>query len=598
MDALRRMQEAAGEDAVQSRPVIVIVDDEPAALGTLLDALVRRFGGDYRIIPHLSALAALGELERLRAEGEELALVIADQWMPEMKGVELLGRVHDLAPNAKRLLIVAWGDRHAGGSILKGCAFGQLDNYLLKPWVPPEVHLYPAVNDTLADWMRAHGPRMELVRVVGEDPSRRSHEVQELLERNGIPHGFCVPQSKDGQRLLAETGLSEAQLPIVTLQDGRALVNPTNAELLDALGASSLKDRRCDLAVVGAGPAGLAAAVYGASEGLRTLVIEREAVGGQAGSSSLIRNYLGFPRGISGAELAQRAYQQAWLFGARYVFAREVTSLEARGPERLLTLSDGVTLTARVVLIATGATWERLGNPRLERFAGAGLFYTAVTDSRLMGGQVVYVAGGGNSAGQAVVHLARSAAHVTLLVRGDSLERKMSDYLVQQIRRLPNVEVRLRTEVVDGDGEGQLERITLRDRARNTQETVPTRMLFVLIGARPHTGWLAGTLQRDDHGFILTGRDLDSSLHDWPLARPPMRFETNMPGVFAVGDVRHGSVKRVASAVGEGAVAVQYMHDYLGSPAAFGKQAPPEPPPQVEWEWGTDSSAVLGAAPR
>lgn len=553
-----------------TRPVILVVDDEPGELAALLDALGRRFGSDYRVVPHLTPRAALEDLERIKSDGEEVALVIADQWMPEMTGVDLLGRAHEIDRTAKRALLVGWGDRAAAPTILEGCAFGQLDNYLVKPWAPPEVHLYPPVGEFLAEWTRDYRPSMELVRVIGERPSRRTHEIRELLERSGIAHGFYEASSERGRQLLEQAvqsgqlgaGPSPASLPIVVLLDGRVLAAPSNAEIADALGETNLEEPRCDLVIVGAGPAGLAAAVYGASEALRTIVIEHEAVGGQAGTSSLIRNYLGFPRGISGGELAQRAYQQAWLFGAKYVFAREAKGLRVEGGDRIVTLSDGTEIIARAVVIASGASYRRLAAPRLEQLVGMGVYYTALgEDTRVIRGREVYVAGGGNSAGQAAVHLAKNARRVVLLVRADSLGRHMSDYLVRQIAHLPNVTVRLNTEVVDGDGAHALERLRLRDLARGTVETVPAEMLFVLIGAQPHTDWLADTVLRDRHGFILTGRDLPPGRS--PSARPPMRFETSVPGVFAVGDVRSGSVKRVASAVGEGAVALQFVHEYL-----------------------------------
>ena len=558
-----------------TRPIIMIVDDEPGELGSLLDDLGRRFGGDYRVVPHLAPQAALDDLARVKTDGEEVALIIADQWMPEMTGLDFLARAHEIDRTAKRALLVAWGDRAAAPTILEGCAFGQLDNYLIKPWAPAEVHLYPSVSEFLAEWTRAYRPQMELVRVVGEHPSRRTHEIRELLQRSGITHGFYDVTSERGRQLLEQIERSRQlgaatvgpiSLPIVILLDGRALAAPSNAEISDALGETNLEERSSDVVIVGAGPAGLAAAVYAASEGLRTVVVEREAVGGQAGTSSLIRNYLGFPRGISGAELAQRAYQQAWLFGAKYVFAREAKALRVSGGDRIVVLSDGNELTARAVIIASGASYRRLEAARLEHFVGMGVYYTAIgEDTRVLRGREVYVAGGGNSAGQAVVHLARNARRVVLLVRGDSLERQMSDYLVRQIVHLPNVEVRLRTEVVDADGAHSLQRISVRDRARGTIESVPAEMLFVLIGAQPHTEWLAETLLRDRHGFIVTGRDLPPDR--FAGARPPMRFETSVPGVFAIGDVRRGSVKRVASAVGEGAVVIQLVHDYLAEVA-------------------------------
>ena len=551
---------------MSTRPVIMVVDDEPRPLATLLDALARRYGEDYRVVSHLSPHAALEELDRIRADGEQLALIIADQWMPGMNGIDVLGRAHEIHRSAQRALLVSWGDRTATPTILQGCAFGQLENYLQKPWSPPEVHLYPAVGEFLSDWTRAHGPRMELVRVVGADPSPRAHELRDLLERNGIPHGFHVVDSSEGKRLLDSTGLDGSRLPLVILLDGLVLVDPSNAEVLDSLGASNLEERTCDLAVVGAGPAGLATAVYGASEGLSTIVIEREAIGGQAGTSSLIRNYLGFPRGISGGELAQRAYEQAWLFGTKYVLAREVSRLRARGIDRILNLSDGTEITARAVVIASGAAYRRLEVPGVERFVGAGAFYTAPGSASVFKDKVISVAGGGNSAGQAVLHVAKTARWVTLIVRGPSLEEGMSDYLVQAILRQRNVEVRLETEVVDGAGDGALDQIVLEDHKRKTKETVRTDALFLLIGVQPRTEWLAGTLQRDPNGFIVTGADLDRASGGGNRGREPLPLETSMRGVFAVGDVRLGSTKRIASAVGEGAMAVQYVHAYLDSP--------------------------------
>jgi thioredoxin reductase (NADPH) len=559
------------------RPVILAVDDAPADLAALLDALARRFGGDYRVVSHLSATAALEDLRRIQADGEPVALVIADQWMPEMNGLELLSRAHKIHPTAQRALLVHWGDQTATETILHGCAYGKIENYLHKPWSPPEIYLYPLVGEFLTDWARSHGPTMELVRVVGTDPSPRSHEVRTFLERTGIPHGFYLADSDEGRQMLLRAGVDDSKLPVLTLSDGRVLVDPTNEEISDSLGGSNLEDRTCDLAIVGGGPAGLAAAVYAASEGLVTVVIEREAVGGQAGTSSLIRNYLGFPRGISGAELAQRAYQQAWLFGAKFVFAREVTRLEARGQSRVLTLSNGVEISARAVLIATGATYKRLEVPSVERFVGAGAYYVVPSDTRALAAGHFVVAGGGNSAGQAALHLSK-VANVTLVVRGDSLGAGMSDYLVQVIRRQPNIEVRLQTEIVEGEGERLLERVVLRNSATGARETVKLDALFLLIGAVPHTQWLAGSLQRDRKGFILTGPDVPPEAES--AARPrPERFETSMPGVFAVGDVRFGSVKRVAAAVGEGSVAVQFVHEYLAAagrafdPAAVGRAA-------------------------
>lgn len=556
-----------------SKPVILAVDDDAASLSALRDALERRYARDYEVLCERSAHDALAMLDRSRAAGDAVALLIADQWMPEMPGIDFLSRAHELHPRAQRALLVDWGDRTAASTILHGCAFGQLENYLHKPWSPAEVYLYPALGEFLSDWTRTEGPRMELVRLIGDDPSPRTHEIQSLLERSGIPHGFYRADSDDGRRLLRQTSAAGSRLPVVVLLDGHALEDPTNEEISDALGASNLEERVCDLAILGAGPAGLAAAVYAASEGLRTTMVEREAVGGQAGTSSLIRNYLGFPRGITGSQLAQRAYEQAWLFGAQFVLARGAARLEARGEERIVTLSDGTELTARTVLISTGASYRRLEIPSLERFAGAGLYYVSPGEAKpLVEDMEVFVVGGGNSAGQAVIHLAKYARVVKLVVRGESLEKGMSDYLVRDILQRPNVKVRLNTELVDGDGATALERITLHDRANDTRETVPATIVYALIGAEPHTDWLGDVVHRDGHGFVLTGRNLERTAPTG-IPRDPLPFETSVPGVFCVGDVRVGSVKRVASAVGEGAMVVPYIHEYLAAPFRMGRPA-------------------------
>ena len=542
------------------RPVIMVVDDEPDALAAMLDALTRRFGGDYRVIPDLSARAALDAVAKIKEENEEIALVIADQRMPEMTGREFLGRVRSIVPMAKRALLVEWGDHDASPTILQACALGELDNYLYKPWAPAEVHLYPLISEFLAEWTRVHRPGMELIHIVGDDQSPRSNEIRELLNRNGIPFGFHQTGSVSANRLAQERGVELTALPVVFLLDGSVLVNPTDAQIMDAIGESP-GELSSEVAVVGAGPAGLTAAVYAGSEGLRTLVIEPHVIGGQAGASSLIRNYLGFPRGISGAELTQRAYQQAWLFGAKFVFAREVTGLHAGGAKKILTLSDGRELVTTAVVVATGAKYRRLDIPTLERFVGRSIFYTTFGESRFVRGFDVAVAGGGNSAGQAALHLAAFARQVTLIVRASSLEKGMSDYLVQQIRSTPKIEVRLESEIVGGEGSDRLESLAIQDKSRNVVETIPAMLLFALIGAEPHTDWLAGVVQRDARGFIVTGHDVDLSA--WPLRRKPMSFETSVPGIFAVGDVRLGSMKRVASAVGEGAGAVENVHQYL-----------------------------------
>lgn len=542
------------------RPVIVVVDDEPAALTAMLDALTRRFGADYRIVPHLSAATALDAVSAIKKDGEEIALVIADQWMPGMTGTEFLDRVRAIEPTAKRALLVTWGDHTASPTILQGCALGQLDNYLYKPWTPAEVHLYPLISDFLAEWTQVHRPGMDLIHIVGDEGSARSHDIRELLNRNGVPYGFHHTTSSMARKLADERSVKLDKMPAVFLLDGSILTDPTDAEVMDAIGESP-QELVCDVAVVGGGPAGLTSAVHAGSEGLRTLVIERHVIGGQAGASSLIRNYLGFPRGISGAELTQRAYQQAWLFGAKFVFAREVARIDIDGLKKILTLSDGRQITATAAVIATGATYRRLGVPNVDRFDGRSVFYTTFGGTRLSGGFDAAVVGGGNSAGQAAIHLAVYAHRVTLIVRGSSLESGMSDYLIQQIRHAPNIDVRLAAEVVGAEGGEFMERLKILDTATKSVETIPAKMLFVLIGAIPHTEWLARTVQRDSKGYIITGSDIDSET--WPLKRKPMNYETSVPGIFAVGDVRQGSMKRVAAAVGEGAGAVQDVHRYM-----------------------------------
>jgi thioredoxin reductase (NADPH) len=558
---------------MDEKPAIIVVDDESDALAAIRDALARRFGEDYRVLPHTSACAALEAVRSIKEKGDEIALVIADQQMPEMRGRDFLGRVRSIMPMAKRALMVDWGDRDVSPTILQACALGELDNYLYKPWSPAEVHLYPLIGEFLSEWTQIYRPGMELIHIVGDEQSTRSNEIRELLNRNGIPHGFHQPGSMLAERLSRERGVMLTALPAVFVHDGSVLVDPTDAEIMDAVGESPA-ELSCDVAVVGAGPAGLTAAMYAGSEGLRTLVIERHVIGGQAGASSLIRNYLGFPRGISGADLTQRAYQQAWLFGAKFVFAREVTKLSSRGEARILTLSDGREIISKAVIIATGAKYRPLEIPQLERF-GRNILYATFNDPRLVRDLDVAVTGGGNSAGQAAIHLAKFARRVTLVVRGNSLNKDMSDYLVNQIRATSNIDVRISTDIIGGDGRDRLEHITVRDKARNIVDNVPAELLFALIGATPQTDWLDGIVQRDAKGFIRTGHDVNSDA--FARSREPMSFETSVPGVFAAGDVRLGSTKRVATAVGESAGAVQNIHQYIeeGLRAGKGKRLRP-----------------------
>jgi thioredoxin reductase (NADPH) len=557
-------------DMAMARPVLMAVDDDPAALGMLQQELHKRYGVDYRVICQANAEAGLQALEQVQAAGEQVALVLADQWMPTMTGVQFLARTQGLHPTARRALLIDWGDRSTAEPILEAATFGQIDDWIAKPTQPADEQFHQAIGGLLYDWARLHRPGFQAVRVVGDQWSARSHELRDLLSRNSIPFGFYAVDSQEGQRLFGSVGATRERLPVVVLFDGRVMVDPSNAALAEAFGIRTHPEPiTYDVAVVGAGPAGLAAALYGASEGLGTVVLEPEAIGGQAATSSMIRNYLGFRRGISGAELALRAYDQAWMLRADFVYGQRAVGLRAAGAERVTSLSDGSQLASRAVILATGVHYRRLGVASLEALVGAGVFYgAAASEAPAMKDQQVYVVGGANSAGQAAINLASYASHVTMLVRGSSLAGTMSDYLIQEIQAAPNITVRFGVEVVDGHGEGRLASLTLRDRQSGAAETVPAAALFVLIGAEPHTGWLPQGIQRDRWGFIVTGTDLlqDGSLPPrWTLERPPLLFESSMPGVFAVGDVRHGSVKRVAAAVGEGSVAIRLVHDYLSS---------------------------------
>jgi thioredoxin reductase (NADPH) len=557
-----------------AKPALVVVVGDPGHREELARTLRRRFGADYEVVAEAGPAAALAVLGRLAAAGGQAALLLADQRLEEMTGVEFLRRAHELHPAARRVLLCAYGDVATGFAALQAMSLGQLDHWLNTPFGPPELQLYPAIGKLLGRWARATagaGSFPEPVRVVGPHLSPRSHALRDLLSRNNIPHGFYDADSDAGRRLLAGAGLGPIGRPVVLLADGRVLVDPPNERLAQALGAETRPAAgRYDVAVVGAGPAGLAAAVYAASEGLATLLLEREAVGGQAGTTSLIRNYLGFPRGISGKELAARANEQAQVFGAELVYAQPATGLGPDGHDRVLTLADGSRAVSRTVVLATGVSYRRLPVSGLEDLVGRGVFYgAAVTEAQAMAGQPVFVVGGANAAGQAAVHLARYASQVTLLVRGPSLADGMSAYLRGELERTGNITVLLGTEVAAVHGTGRLEAVTIVDRATGTTRTLPAPALFVLIGAEPHTDWLAGAVRRDQRGFVLTGLDLDRAGGPpaWPLARPPLLLETSLPGVFAAGDVRHGSVKRVASAVGEGAIAVQLVHQYLAAPA-------------------------------
>jgi thioredoxin reductase (NADPH) len=557
-------------------PVILAVDPDPAALGDVERELHDRYARHYRVICVGSPAEAGRQLAELQASGEPLALVLAGHGVTNGT---FLGEVRRAHPHAKRAMLVGWGDwgyREAGDAILAAIEQGRIDHYVVRPAAPPDEQFHQAVSTFLLEWAEERRTAPYAIHVVGESWSGRAYELRSVLESCAFPHAFSLADSDEGRSLLGTPPPEE--LPVVILPDGTTLTNPTASELTHATGSSvEPEDAEVDLVIVGAGPAGLSAAVYGASEGFRTLVVDLAGIGGQARSSSMIRNYLGFPRGISGALLARHAHEQAWILGARFVFMHSVTALWAEADGLAANLSEGAQIRTRAVVLATGADYRRLGIPSLEALAGAGVFYGgAGADANRVAGQDVYVLGGANSAGQAALHLARFARSVTLVARAAALEAGMSRYLVRQLQATPNVAVRLGTEVVGGGGDGWLTHLVLRDRATGEEDTVEAQELFLAIGAHPRTNWLPETIARDDHGFVLTGADVPDEA--WPLERDPYPLETSMPGVLAVGDVRHGSIKRVASAVGEGSVAVRVLHrllDPADASSAAGRVAEP-----------------------
>ena len=553
------------------RPVIFAVGNEPSTIAQVATALERRYDRDYRIEYELSAPGGLARLEAMDKSGEPVALVLAEPWMTDVSGVELLARVGDLHPGAGRGLLIGWGDwgdEATADAIRAAMALGQIDYYVLKPWKTPDEVFHRTISEFLQEWARADASTPSEVTLVADPWSPRSSELRSLLARNGVPHVFHASDSDEGKRLLAEQDREGTSEPVAILLDGRVLVDPSNAELARAYGVSTELGfcPRLDCVVIGGGPAGLAAAVYASSEGLDALVVERESIGGQAGSSSRIRNYLGFARGVSGAELAQRAYQQAWVFGTRFTLMREVTEMSSINGLYLLELSDGTKVETRSVVLAMGVSYRRLGVPALEALSGAGVFYgSSPSQAQQFAGGRIYVIGGGNSAGQAAIHLARVGEQVTIVVRGPTLTSSMSSYLIEEIEAVPNIDVALSTQVVDGSGESRLEQLTLQEGGSGETTMVPADALFVMIGARPHADWLPAGIARDQHGFVITGPDLDAAdaAPEWPVDRPRLGFETSLPGVFAVGDVRSRSVKRVAAAVGEGSVVIQQVHSHI-----------------------------------
>jgi len=551
--------------ASPARTVILTVDDDPGVSRAVARDLRRRYGESYRIVRAESGETALDALRELKLRGDQVAVLLADYRMPQMNGIEFLEQALDIYPGARRVLLTAYADTNAAIDAINVI---DLVHYLLKPWDPPEEKLYPVLDDLLEAWRTSDYRPVAACKVVGHRWSARSSDVREFLARNQVPYRWYSSDTPEGKRLLAAAGQDGERLPLVITPDGTPLVEPADPDLAAHVGLATTPTAEFyDLVVIGGGPAGLGAAVYGASEGLRTVLVERSATGGQAGQSSRIENYLGFPDGVSGGQLTDRARRQAAKFGAEILTAREVTGLEATGAARTIHFSDGSAIAAHSVILATGVSYRQLEAPGLSELTGCGVFYgSALTEAASCQGHDVYIVGGANSAGQAAMYLARGAKSVTLLVRGASLEASMSHYLIQQINESPNISVRTGTVVESAHGSDHLEQLTLRDVASGHTELVDAQWLFVFIGAAPLTDWLEGTVLRDARGFIMAGPDMTADGQPpagWELERPPYHLETSVPGVFVAGDARSESAKRVASAVGEGAMAVMLVHRYL-----------------------------------
>ena len=551
-----------------AKPVILTLDDDNNVLRVIRGDLSREYGSEYRVVLADSGDAALELLRELKRRGESSALFVVDQRMPKMTGVEFLEKAIELYPGAKRVLLTAYADTDAA---IRAINKVQIDYYLLKPWDPPEERLYPVLTDLLDDWRATYRPPFEGIRVVGNQWAPASHQVKDFLSRNNIPYLWLdVEESEEAKRLIEASRMTNLELPCLFFPDGSTLRKPENRVIAERVGLQITADKPFyDLVVVGAGPAGMAAAVYGASEGLRTIVVEKHAPGGQAGMSSRIENYLGFPGGVSGSELARRAMNQARRFGVEILAAQEVVGLVAEGPSRTVKLGDESELNCRALLIATGVSYRQLQAKGIERLTGAGVYYgAAMCEGGSVRAQDVYIVGGANSAGQAAMYFSRFARTVTMLVRRESLSSSMSRYLVDQIGATDNIRVWTNSEVQEAVGSERLEKLVLARDGAHATETVQAGALFVFIGAVPHTDWLGDSVARDPHGFILSGPDTSRNRAGgphWQQDRPPFLLETSLLGVFVAGDVRHGSVKRVASAVGEGSMAVTFVHHYLNS---------------------------------
>ncbi|MDT7802211.1 MAG: thioredoxin reductase [Actinomycetota bacterium] len=546
-----------------SQPILMTVDDDPAVSRSVARDLRRRYGKDYRVIRADSGADALDALREIKLRGDAVAAILADYRMPQMDGIAFLEKAMDLFPHARRALLTAYADTDAA---IQAINVVDVDHYLLKPWDPPEEKLYPVIDALVETWKAVGDKPVEEVKLIGHRYNSPSFDLREFLARNAVPYRWYSVDDDEGKRLLEAADAAASDIPVIVTPDGTVLKHPSGGEIADAVGLSTRPAQEFyDLVVIGGGPAGLGAAVYGASEGLRTVLVEKKATGGQAGTSSRIENYLGFPDGVSGAQLTDRARRQAQKFGAEVLTARDVVGLEARGSSRVITFGDGSEIAAHSVILASGVTYRALDAEGIDELSGRGVYYgSAATEAPECKGEHVYIVGGANSAGQAAVFFSRHASDVSILVRGESLESSMSHYLIEQIAGIENIHVRTRTTVKQAHGDEHLERLTLCE--NGVTEEVDTGHLFIFIGAAPRTEWLGDDLHRDEHGFVCTGPDLLAGgrrPRGWTLDRDPHYLESSIPGVFVAGDVRSQSVKRVASAVGEGAMAVTLVHRYL-----------------------------------
>lgn len=550
-----------------AKPAILTVDDDPEVLQAIARDLRRKYGNRFRIVRANSGATALEALEQLKLRNEPVSLLLTDQRMPQMSGVEFTEKAAEIFPTAKRVLLTAYADTDAA---IRAINSARLDYYLLKPWDPPEEQLYPVLDDLLDDWFASFRPEFEGIRVIGDRWSPQSHQIKDFLARNQVPYQWLdIEQDKEAEKLITYAKVDgQPTLPLVLLPNGDRMEQPSNLQVAEKIGLQTQAEKPFyDLAIIGGGPAGLAAAVYGASEGLSTVMIEREAPGGQAGSSSRIENYLGFPVGLSGGDLARRAVTQAKRFGVEILTPQEAVGVRIEEPYRIVQLADGSEITCHALLIATGVSWRRLNTPGIKELTGRGVYYGAAkTEALSCLNEEVYLVGGANSAGQAAMYFSQYARHVTMLVRGESLTASMSQYLIDQIEATDNIAVQVHTSVVAVEGENSLEAITLAHSDTGEKETVPAKSLFIFIGAEPKTNWLSEVVELDEKGFILSGGDLlkDGKYpRTWNRDRAPALLETSVPGIFVAGDVRHNSVKRVASGVGEGSIAIMFVHRYL-----------------------------------